>query len=82
MLCTILNGNLIQTFHKLNIHAGTYVFTTSLDHCFNFILPALSPKEVQEFFIPVVRIAKHLLKIYEEKPLKGMNKPPVVTVSD
>ena len=24
LLCTLLNGNLIPTFYKLNIHAGTY----------------------------------------------------------
>ena len=26
LLCTILNGNLISTFYKLNIHAGTVLF--------------------------------------------------------
>ena len=27
LLCTLLNGNLIQTFYKLNIHAGIMLIT-------------------------------------------------------
>ena len=65
----------------MQVHKCNYVY-----HWFiiirNLLLLALSPKKVQEFFIPIVKLAKHLLKIHEEKPLKGMNKPPVVTVSD
>ena len=79
LLCTLLNGNLIPTFYKLNIHAGNY--NCHQFNYYNLLLLALSPKKVQEFFIPVVKLAKHLLKIHEEKQLKGMNKPPVVIVS-
>ena len=49
---------------------------------FNLSLLALSPKKIQEFFIPIVKLAEHLLKIHKAKQFKGMNEPPVVTVSD
>ena len=43
---------------------------------------ALSPKKIHEFFIPIIKLAKHLLKVHKAKQIKGMNEPPVVTVSD
>ena len=43
---------------------------------------ALSPKKIQEFFIPIVKLAKRLLNIHKAKKLEGINEPPVVTVSD
>ena len=46
----------------------------------------MSPKEIQDFFIPIVKLAEHLLKIHEAKmqetKKQEINKPPVVTVSD
>ena len=79
MLCTLLNGNLIPTFYKLNIHAGNYGNILST-YVYNILLLALSPEKIQEFFIPIVKLAKHLVRV--TKQLKGMNEPPVVTVSD
>ena len=81
MLCTLLNGNLISTFYKLNIHAGNHG-DYNVYWFIILLLLALSPKKIQEFFIPIVKLAKHLLRIHEIKQLKGMNEPPVVTVSD
>ena len=53
-----------------------------LVHHYNLLLLALSPKKIQEFFIPIVKLAKHLLNIHKAKKLKGMSEAPVVTVSD
>jgi len=46
------------------------------------LLPALTPKEIREFFIPIVKLAKHLMKIHQTKQPKVMNEAPVVTVSE
>lgn len=46
-----------------------------------FGLLALSPKEIQDFFIPIVKLAEHLLKIHETKK-QEIYEPPVVTVRD
>ena len=81
LLCTLLNGNLIPTFYKLNIHAGNYGNILSV-YLYNILLLALSPKKIQEFFIPIIKLAKHLLRVHKTKQLKGMNEPPVVTVSE
>ena len=47
-----------------------------------FLLVALSPKEIQKFFISVVELAEQLMSIHSAKQLQGINEPPVVTVSN
>ena len=78
MLCSLLEGHLTATFHKLSIHAGTYNFYYFV--IYNDLFLALSPKKVQEFLRPIVKLAKNLLKIHQEKLIKGMKRPPIVTV--
>ena len=80
MLSILLKGNLIPTFDKLSIHAGSYSYILLVNYC-NILLLALSPKKIQEFFVPIVKLAKHLLEVKEQMQLSGMNEPPVVTVS-
>lgn len=55
---------------------------TYYQHNILSLLLALSPKKIQEFFIPIVKLAKHLLKVHKTKQVKGMNEPPVVTVME
>lgn len=45
-------------------------------------LLALSPKDIQKFFTPIVQLAKHLIRIHHAKQPQGKAKLPVVTVSD
>ena len=45
------------------------------------LLLALSPKDIQNFFIPIVKLAEYLLKIQKGKK-QEIKEPPVVTVSD
>ena len=73
---------MISTFYKLNIHAGNHKTIRLFLLVYSTVLSALSPKKIQEFFIPVVKLAKHLLRIHKAKQLTGMNEAPVVTVSD
>ena len=89
LLCTLLNGSLIPTFYKLNIHAGMYIcnyniriiFCSSLISLLMFFCLALSPKEIREFFTPIIELADHLLEMHNTKQIKGLETPPVVTVS-
>lgn len=58
------------------------VIEISVDFIKYLSLLALSPKKIQEFFIPIVKLAENLLSIHKTQQFKGMNRPPVVTVSD
>jgi len=83
-----LNGNLAPTFHKLNIHAGKFCvynlacgFNYSLSIIIIVVIIALTPKEIRDFFIPIINLANYLKIVHESKKLKNMQDPPVVTVS-
>ena len=63
-------------FHK----SGHIVIMQIIINYCVFLL-ALSPKEIREFFAPIITLAEHLLEIYNTKQIKGMKKLPVITVS-
>jgi len=45
-------------------------------------LLALSPMEIQKFFAPIIKLAEHLVIIYNAKQHQRINEPPIFTVSD
>ena len=38
--------------------------------------------EIQEFFVPIIELAKYLIKTHNAKQQQRINELPVVTVSD
>ena len=45
------------------------------------ILLALTPKEIREFFIPIINLADYLKRVHDSKKLENIQDAPVVTVS-
>jgi len=45
------------------------------------ILLALTPKEIREFFVPIINLADYLKRVHNSKKLKNIQDAPVVTVS-
>ena len=85
MLCTLLNGNLISTFYKLNVHAGIcnycrFTYTVSLMCAILSSLIALTPMKIQEFFTPIIKLAKQLKNSAKKLSVKTVQEP-LITVS-
>ena len=57
------------------------IFCSSLISLLMYFCLALSPKEIREFFTPIIELADHLLEMHNTKQIKGLETPPVVTVS-
>ena len=77
MLCAVLNGSLIRTFYKLNIHAGTHGYTYSVVYNFHLYL-ALTPRKIRDFLRPICNLALDLQR--KSDKFKAFKQPPLLTV--